>query len=125
MPDIESDIITHVCNLSQHHDFVFTSGGIGPTHDDITYPSIAKAFNLPLKYHQETLTRMSILGQSKGMVLTPEQKRMALFPYNAFDSKQVSTIYPVPHLWTPIVSIKTLRATVCILPGMHVFFLKN
>lgn len=43
--DIENEIINSVFALHQKFDYVFTSGGIGPTHDDITSASIAKAFN--------------------------------------------------------------------------------
>ena len=46
--DIELDIIESVKALSRKYDYVFTSGGIGPTHDDITTESIAKAFNIPV-----------------------------------------------------------------------------
>jgi molybdenum cofactor synthesis domain-containing protein len=46
--DIEIDIIEAVRALSEKYNYVFTSGGIGPTHDDITTQSIAKAFNLPV-----------------------------------------------------------------------------
>jgi molybdenum cofactor synthesis domain-containing protein len=49
IPDDCGDIVKSVKNLVAAHDFVFTSGGIGPTHDDITYKSIAKAFYMPLK----------------------------------------------------------------------------
>ncbi|CAB4477853.1 unnamed protein product [Rhizophagus irregularis] len=59
IPDEEDTIIQSVKYLSNNFDFVITSGGIGPTHDDITYPSIAKAFNLPLKQHQLTYDRMN------------------------------------------------------------------
>ena len=44
--DIELDIIEAVKSLSKKYNYVFTSGGIGPTHDDITTESIAKAFNV-------------------------------------------------------------------------------
>jgi len=44
VPDIESEIIDAVNILRKKFDYIFTSGGIGPTHDDITCESIAKAF---------------------------------------------------------------------------------
>jgi len=43
--DIEKDIIDALQYLHKKFDYVFTSGGIGPTHDDITSQSVAKAFN--------------------------------------------------------------------------------
>ena len=46
VPDIEQDIIDAVNALRARYDYVFTTGGIGPTHDDITTESIAKAFGV-------------------------------------------------------------------------------
>merc|ERR1712093_457808 len=51
--DDEDEIVEAVKRMSTNYDFVVTSGGIGPTHDDITYQSIAKAFSLPLILHDE------------------------------------------------------------------------
>ena len=53
IPDIEKKIILTVLELSSKFKYVFTSGGIGPTHDDITAQSIAKAFKQKYKYHRE------------------------------------------------------------------------
>jgi molybdenum cofactor synthesis domain-containing protein len=53
IPDIESEIISTVNFLRQKYTYVFTSGGIGPTHDDITSLSIAKAFCDELIINQE------------------------------------------------------------------------
>jgi molybdenum cofactor synthesis domain-containing protein len=46
--DLETAIIDAIHHLRDRYDYVFTTGGIGPTHDDITSESIAKAFNVPL-----------------------------------------------------------------------------
>ena len=46
IPDIEITIVETVNHLRQVNNYVFTTGGIGPTHDDITAQSISKAFNL-------------------------------------------------------------------------------
>ena len=53
IPDIEAEIIATVNSLSKKYTYVFTSGGIGPTHDDITSLCIAKAFSDELIIHQE------------------------------------------------------------------------
>ncbi len=53
IPDIEHEIIAAVNACREKYDLVFTTGGIGPTHDDITAAAIAKAFNLELILHPE------------------------------------------------------------------------
>ena len=53
VPDIENTIIETVNHLRMVNDYVFTTGGIGPTHDDITAQSISKAFNLEYEIHKE------------------------------------------------------------------------
>ena len=53
IPDIEEIIINTENELKQKFDYVFTSGGIGPTHDDITSESVSKAFSLKYEIHKE------------------------------------------------------------------------
>ena len=53
IPDIEDSIIKTVNELKAKFNYVFTTGGIGPTHDDITSESISKAFNIKYGYHKE------------------------------------------------------------------------
>ena len=48
IPDIEAEIIEAVNTMRRKFDYLFTTGGIGPTHDDITAASVAKAFDVPL-----------------------------------------------------------------------------
>ena len=50
VPDEEDEIVAAVNALRARYDYVFTTGGIGPTHDDITADSIAKAFGVPCDY---------------------------------------------------------------------------
>ena len=51
--DVEKSIVDCVNEVKDNFDYIFTTGGIGPTHDDITSKSIAKAFNLSYGYHKE------------------------------------------------------------------------
>ena len=53
IPDIEKKIINTENELRKKFDYVFTTGGIGPTHDDITANSISKAFNVNYEVHDE------------------------------------------------------------------------
>jgi len=53
VPDIEKTIVKNIRSLSKNHNYVFTTGGIGPTHDDITAKSISKAFNVKYVYNDE------------------------------------------------------------------------
>ena len=51
VPDIEDEIVAAVNALRARYNYVFTTGGIGPTHDDITADCVAKAFGVPLHFH--------------------------------------------------------------------------
>lgn len=79
--DIEDSIIAAVNELRARHDYVLTTGGLGPTHDDITVAAIAKAFGLPLI---EDPTLASLI---RSRAATPEvlaaRLRMALVPQGA------------------------------------------
>ena len=56
IPDIEKIIVNTVNELRKKFDYVFTTGGIGPTHDDITAESISKVFNLEYGFHKEAFS---------------------------------------------------------------------
>ncbi|KAI8916033.1 MoaB/Mog domain-containing protein [Gorgonomyces haynaldii] len=120
VPDIKEEIQV-VRDLVKQYDHVITSGGIGPTHDDITYESIAGAFGLPLKYHQETLERMrkaSVL-RKMNLDMNKDRMRMALFP----EGPGVKVLYPIddPTFWVPVVTVKD-QGTVAIFPGIPRLF---
>nr|XP_033326019.1 FAD synthase isoform X2 [Megalopta genalis] len=53
IPDIVDDIAKTVCDASRKYSIVFTSGGVGPTHDDVTYEAVAKGLELKLEPHEE------------------------------------------------------------------------
>tara|TARA_B100000131_G_scaffold228558_1_gene220290 strand:- start:397 stop:1149 length:753 start_codon:yes stop_codon:yes gene_type:complete len=56
IPDVEKTIIENVNELRNKFNYVFTTGGIGPTHDDITAESVSKAFNLEYGFHNEAFS---------------------------------------------------------------------
>src|ERR1044071_9480620 len=53
--DVEEEIVTAVNALRSKYNYLFTTGGIGPTHDDITADCVAKAFGVALSYHPEAI----------------------------------------------------------------------
>lgn len=58
VPDVPEEIVAAVNALRARYDYVFTTGGIGPTHDDITAECIAQAFGVPLLRHPEAVRRL-------------------------------------------------------------------
>ena len=81
VPDIEADIVAAVNELRARYTYVFTTGGIGPTHDDITAASIARAFGIKLVEHPEARARL--LAYYTEANLNPARLRMAMTPENA------------------------------------------
>jgi molybdenum cofactor synthesis domain-containing protein len=61
IPDIEDVIVRTINEVRAAFDYVFTTGGIGPTHDDITADAIAKAFGVKLVCHEETFRKMEAI----------------------------------------------------------------
>src|SRR5579859_7039562 len=58
VPDIKDEIIAALNALRTRYDYVITTGGIGPTHDDITADSVAAAFGVSLHEHPEIIEMM-------------------------------------------------------------------
>src|SRR5215831_17667946 len=58
VPDQEADIVAALDALRHRYTYVFTTGGIGPTHDDITADCVAKAFGVPIDYDPRALAIM-------------------------------------------------------------------
>lgn len=81
IPDVEATIIATVNELRAQHDYVFTTGGIGPTHDDITSASIAKAFGVPWVKHP--VAAKLLLDHYGPENLTEARMRMAHTPEGA------------------------------------------
>ena len=56
IPDDENIIINTINELREKYSYIFTTGGIGPTHDDITAESVSKAFNIEYGFHKEAFS---------------------------------------------------------------------
>jgi molybdenum cofactor synthesis domain-containing protein len=77
VPDVMEEIITALNHLRGRYDYVITTGGIGPTHDDITADAVAEAFGVKLYEHPEILEMMTARWKGE---LTPARRRMARVP---------------------------------------------
>ena len=103
IPDAEDDIVTAVNELRASHDYVFTTGGIGPTHDDITAASVAKAFGrgfgrnaeaekiLRGHYRPEDLTEARLT-----MADTPEGVTLIDNPVSRAPGFRIENVYVLP-----------------------------
>ncbi len=108
IPDVEKVIIKNIRLLSKQFNYVFTTGGIGPTHDDITAKSIAKAFKVKYGFHKEAYRILEeYYGKKK---FNDGRKKMAKMPviakliYNpssaapGFITKNVLSLPGVPSI---------------------------
>ena len=103
IPDIESTIINTVNHLRQINDYVFTTGGIGPTHDDITAQSISKAFKLEYEIHKEAFKILEDYykvgefneGRQK-MVWMPSNANLILNPTSGAPGFNVENVFCLP-----------------------------
>jgi molybdenum cofactor synthesis domain-containing protein len=77
VPDVHEEIIAAVNALRARYDYVITTGGIGPTHDDITADAVAAAFGVKLYEHPEII---ALLQARPGMELNAARRRMARVP---------------------------------------------
>jgi len=81
--DDRDDIVAAVNALRTRYDYVFTTGGIGPTHDDITADAIAAAFGVPCEYDAKAYRMLEEHYAARGLEFTDARKRMARMPVGA------------------------------------------
>ena len=103
IPDIEDLIVETINDVRKKFNYVFTTGGIGPTHDDITSRSIAKAFNLSYGYHKEAYEILEkYYGKSefndgrKKMATLPAKALLILNPTSGAPGFIVDNVYCLP-----------------------------
>lgn len=83
IPDTEAVIVETVNALRSENSHVFTTGGIGPTHDDITADCIAKAFSVDIGIHPEAEKRLLAYWKERDIEPNPDRLRMARIPHGA------------------------------------------
>ena len=103
IPDIEKTIIDTINKLRRLNDYVFTTGGIGPTHDDITAESISKAFKLEYEIHKDAFKILESYykpgefnqGRQK-MVWMPKEAKLILNPTSGAPGFSVENVFCLP-----------------------------
>ena len=103
IPDVEKIIINTLNLLRKTNNYVFTTGGIGPTHDDITAESVAKAFELKYEIHKEAFKILENYykpgefneGRQK-MVWMPENAELILNPTSGAPGFSVGNVFCLP-----------------------------
>ncbi|MEQ1611250.1 MAG: molybdopterin-binding protein [Hyphomicrobiaceae bacterium] len=83
VPDEEDEVVAAVNGLRAKYTYVFTTGGIGPTHDDITADCIAKAFGVGIDVDPRALALLKPYYEKRNLELTPGRLRMARIPDGA------------------------------------------
>ncbi|MDF1747760.1 MAG: molybdopterin-binding protein [Alphaproteobacteria bacterium] len=83
IPDIPEVIIRTVRELSTNFTYVFTTGGIGPTHDDITADCVAEAMGVSIDIDPEALRRLEVHYANSGLEINEARLRMARIPEGA------------------------------------------
>ena len=103
IPDTESTIIDTVNHLRKKFNYIFTTGGIGPTHDDITAESISKAFNLEYGFHKEAYSILEKYYKSgefndgrKKMAKMPTSANLILNPTSGAPGFYVENVFCLP-----------------------------
>jgi molybdenum cofactor synthesis domain-containing protein len=82
VPDVEDAIVEAVNTLRNRNDYLFTTGGIGPTHDDITVDAVAKALGVPVVHHPKAVAVLESYYETRGGA-TEARLRMARVPEGA------------------------------------------
>src|SRR5690606_16555318 len=108
IPDDVDAIAREVRAMSDAYDFVFTSGGVGPTHDDLTMDGVARAFGLEVEVNEAIVARIE---RAQGRPANESLIKMAALPVGA-------VLVDAGDLWFPVVVVEN----VYVLPGIPELF---
>ena len=103
IPDVERKIIDCIREMKKKFNYIFTTGGIGPTHDDITAKSVSKAFNLKYQIHKEAFKILKnyydpgqfSLGRQK-MTKMPSNAKLIYNPTSGAPGFIVENVFCLP-----------------------------
>lgn len=104
IPDVSETIAREVRAMSEAYDWVFTSGGIGPTHDDLTMDAVSVAFGVPMVCSESIVAR---IARAQGKPVSESQLKMAMVPAGAI-------LVDAGDLWFPAVIVNNVH----IFPGV-------
>ena len=103
IPDEEKNIANNILLLSKKYNFVFTTGGIGPTHDDITAKSISKAFKVKYEFHKEAYEilekyygKKNFNDGRKKMAKMPRGSKLIYNPSSAAPGFMIKNVLSLP-----------------------------
>ncbi len=123
VPDVQDAIVGALNALRARYDHVFTSGGIGPTHDDITADAVAAAFGLPLHVRDDARELLARHYDRSGLEFNEARMRMARIPEGAvlidnpisaapgFSMENVHVMAGVPNIFQAMVASLLPRLT--------------
>jgi len=103
IPDIEDSIVKTINDVRKKFNYIFTTGGIGPTHDDITSKSIAKAFNLSYGHHESAYkilekyyNKSEFNDGRKKMAMLPDKALLIFNPSSGAPGFVIDNVYCLP-----------------------------
>ncbi len=97
VPDVEEEIVAAVDALRRRYTYLFTTGGIGPTHDDITADCVAKAFGVTIDYDPRAVALMKERFEQLGTQMNEARMRMTRIPAGA--ELVLNKVSAAPGFW--------------------------
>jgi molybdenum cofactor synthesis domain-containing protein len=94
VPDIEEEIVSALNALRARYTYLFTTGGIGPTHDDITADAVAKALGVGIGHDERALALLHAFFAKRKLEPTPARLRMARIPHGASLIRNAISVAP-------------------------------
>jgi len=115
IPDDVAIIAKTIRDFCNTYDYVASSGGIGPTHDDVTLEGVALAFNKKLREHSEAIEYFKTAQEraGRGSHISETQLKMLTYPESA-------QVYFKSPMWLPLIRVENLY----ILPGVPSLFIR-